>query len=70
MSQEIASAAGQQAVATSEVAQQAELGVQKAQENASASIELSATVTSSAQTSDQLARTADGLTDLMVQFKT
>jgi len=70
MSQEIAHAAGQQAEATSEVARQAELGVQKAHENASASIELSATVTSSAQTSDQLARTADGLTELMVQFRT
>jgi PAS domain S-box-containing protein len=70
MSLEIAAAAEQQARATAEVAEQAELGAQKAQENASASIELSATVTSSADTSDQLARTADGLTHLMEQFRT
>ena len=70
MSLEIASAAEQQATATSGVARQAELGAQKAQENASASVELSATVTLSAETSDQLARTADGLTHLMEQFQT
>ena len=70
MSLEIASAAEQQAKATSDVAQQAELGAQKAQENASASVELSATVTLSAETSDQLARTADGLAHLMEQFRT
>ena len=70
MSLEIASAAEQQARATTEVAQQAEMGAQKAQENASASIQLSTTVTTSAETSDQLARTADGLTHLMEQFRT
>jgi methyl-accepting chemotaxis protein len=70
MSLEIAAAADQQASATSDVARQAELGAQKAQENASASVELSATVTLSAETSDQLARTADGLTNLMEQFNT
>jgi PAS domain S-box-containing protein len=70
MSLEIAAAAEQQARATAEVAEQAEHGAQKAQENASASIELSATVTTSADTSDALARTADGLTHLMEQFRT
>ena len=70
MSLEIAAAAEQQAGATAEAAEQAELGAQKAQENASASIQLSATVTQSAETSDQLARTADGLTHLMEQFHT
>ena len=70
MSLEIAAAADQQAVATSDVARNAELGAQKATENASASTELSATVTLSAQTSDDLARTADGLTHLMEQFRT
>jgi len=70
MSLEIAAAAEQQSKATAEVAQQVEVGAQKAQENASASIELSATVATNAATSDQLARTADGLTNLMAQFRT
>lgn len=70
MSLEIAAAAEQQASATTEVAEQAELGAQKAQENASASIQLSATVTQSAVTSGHLARTADGLKSLMTQFRT
>jgi aerotaxis receptor len=70
MSLEIAAAAEQQATATSEVARQAEMGAEKAIENASASIELSSTVTTSAETSDQLAQTADGLTHLMEQFRT
>jgi len=70
MSLEIAAAADQQAAATADVAKDAEVGARKAAENASASIELSATVSVSAQTSDDLARTADGLTHLMEQFRT
>ena len=70
MNLEIAAAADEQARATSEVAMQAELGAQKAQENASASIQLSATVATSAATSEQLALTAEGLKTLMGQFRT
>jgi len=70
MSLEIAAASDEQASASAEVAQQVELGAHKAQENASAAIQLSATVTTSAKTSDQLAATADGLTNLMERFRT
>ena len=70
MNLEIAAAADEQARATAEVAMQAELGAQKAQENASASIQLSATVATSAATSEQLALTAEGLKTLMGQFRT
>ncbi len=70
MGLEIASAAEQQAQASAEVAEQVELGARKASENASASLELSATVEQSARTSDQLATTAQGLTALVMKFRT
>ena len=49
---------------------QVELGAQKAVENASASIELSTTVDQNAVVSSELARTAQGLTALVAQFRT
>ncbi len=70
MALEISSSTEEQAHASAEVTQQVELGAQKAVENASASVQLSATVENNAQTSDQLARTADGLSALMGRFKT
>ncbi len=70
MALEISSSTEEQAHASAEVTQQVELGAQKAMENASASVELSATVENNAQTSDQLARTADGLAALVARFKT
>jgi len=70
MSLEISAATEEQATASNEVSQQVELGAQKAVENASASIELSTTVDQNAQMSNQLARTAQGLTALVAQFRT
>jgi aerotaxis receptor len=70
MSLEIGAAAEQQARASQEVAQQVELGAQKATANASASVQLSATVEVNAGTSDQLSNTAAGLTDLVAGFRT
>jgi len=70
MALEISSSTEEQAHASAEVTQQVELGAQKAIENASASVELSATVENNAQTSDQLARTAEGLAALVARFKT
>ncbi|MBK8791773.1 MAG: methyl-accepting chemotaxis protein [Holophaga sp.] len=70
MALEISSSTEEQAHASSEVAQQVELGAQKAVENASASVQLSATVEANAKTSDQLARTANGLAELVARFKT
>jgi aerotaxis receptor len=70
MSMEIGAAAEEQAKASQEVAQQVELGAQKAAANASASIELSSTTEGNAQTSDQLASTAAGLTELVARFRT
>lgn len=70
VSMEIGAAAEEQAKASAEVAQQMEVGAQKAVENASASLELSTTVDGNTKTSEQLARTADGLMALVGQFRT
>ncbi len=70
MSMEIGASAEEQAKASHEVAQQVELGAQKAAANASASIQLSTTVEGNARTSDQLSATAAGLTELMAGFRT
>lgn len=70
MALEITSSTEEQAHASAEVAQQVELGAQKAIENASASVQLSATVENNANTSDELARTASGLAELVARFRT
>jgi len=70
MSTQIEAASGEQAKASEEVAKQVELGAQQAVQNASAAIELSGTVDSNAVTTQDLVRTADGLTSLLVRFKT
>ena len=70
MSMEIGAAADEQAKASQEVAQQVDLGAQKAAANASASIQLSATTETSAATSDRLSATADGLAQLVAGFRT
>ena len=70
MSMEIGAAAEEQAKASQEVAQQVELGAQKAAANASASVQLSSTTEGNAPTSDQLSATADGLTQLVSGFRT
>jgi PAS domain S-box-containing protein len=70
MSTQIEAASGEQAKASEEVARQVELGAQQAVQNASAAIELSGTVDSNAATSQDLVRTAEGLTSLMGRFKT
>ena len=70
MALEISSSTEEQTHASAEVAQQVEIGAQKAVENASASVQLSATVENNAKTSDQLARTANGLAELVARFKT
>ena len=70
MSLEISAATEEQSKASHEVSQQVDLGAQKAVENASASVELSATVDQNALVSSQLARTAQGLSALVAQFKT
>jgi methyl-accepting chemotaxis protein len=70
MSTQIEAASGEQAKASEEVAQQVELGAQQAVQNASAAIQLSGTVDSNAATTQDLVRTAEGLTALMERFKT
>ena len=70
MAMEISASAEEQSKASAEVAQQVELSAQKATENASASVQLSSTVESTTRHSDQLARTAEGLTGLATQFRT
>jgi aerotaxis receptor len=70
MALEITSSTEEQAHASAEVAQQVELSAQKAVENASASVQLSATVEANAKTSDQLAQTAQGLAELVARFRT
>ncbi len=70
MSLEIGAAAEEQAKASQEVAQQVELGAQKAAANASASVELSSTTDGNARTSGQLSTTAAGLTELVAGFRT
>jgi len=70
VSMEIGASAEEQARASAEVAQQVELGAHKAAENASASLELSTTVEGNTKTSEQLAKTADGLLALVRQFRT
>lgn len=67
---EITAAAEQQAIASEEVAQQVECSAMKATENASASIQLSATVESLSGHSDELAITAEGLLELTRGFRT
>ena len=70
MSAQIEAASGEQAKASEEVARQVELGAQQAVQNASAAIQLSGTVDSNAATTQDLVRTAEGLTALMERFKT
>jgi aerotaxis receptor len=70
MSMEIGAAAEEQAKASQEVAQQVDLGAQKAAANASASLELSGTTESSAATSGRLAATAEGLNEMVAGFRT
>jgi aerotaxis receptor len=70
MSTQIEAASGEQAKASEEVAKQVELGAQQAVQNASAAIELSGTVDSNAATTQDLVRTAEGLSALMERFKT
>ena len=70
MALEISAAAEEQARASAEVAQQVELSAEKATENASASVQLSATTDMTHANSQALARTADGITSLAKQFKT
>ena len=70
MSTQIEAASDEQAKASEEVAHQVELGAQQAVQNASAAIELSGTVDSNAITTQDLVRTAEGLTALMERFKT
>ncbi len=70
MSTQIEAASGEQAKASEEVAKQVELGAQQAVQNASAAIQLSGTVDSNAATTQELVRTAEGLSALMERFKT
>jgi aerotaxis receptor len=70
MSMEIGAAAEEQAKASQEVAQQVELGAQKAAANAAASLELSTTTETNARTSGQLSNTAEGLTRMVAGFRT
>ncbi|WLT30484.1 PAS domain-containing methyl-accepting chemotaxis protein [Geothrix sp. PMB-07] len=70
MSTQIEGASAEQAKASEEVAKQVELGAQQAIQNASAAIELSGTVDSNAATTQDLVRTADGLSSLLGRYKT
>ncbi len=70
MSTQIETASGEQAKVSEEVARQVELGAQQAEQNASASIELSSTVDSNVAVTEQLSRTAEGLAALVGRFKT
>jgi aerotaxis receptor len=70
MSREIGAAAEEQAKASQEVAQQVDLGAQKAASSASASMQLSSTTEGNARTSDQLLATAEGLNHLVAGFHT
>ncbi len=70
MSTQIETASGEQAKVSEEVARQVELGAQQAEQNASASIQLSSTVDSNVAVTEQLSRTADGLAALVGRFKT
>jgi PAS domain S-box-containing protein len=70
MSTQIETASGEQAKVSEEVARQVELGALQAEQNASASIQLSSTVDSNVAVTEQLSRTADGLAALVGRFKT
>jgi len=70
MSLEISAAAEEQAKASQEVAQQMDVGAQKAMGNASSAEELSTTVASDSRTASLLAHTADELIKLVGRFKT
>ena len=70
MSTQIETASVEQAKVSEEVARQVELGAQQAEQNASASIELSSTVDSNVAVTEQLSRTAEGLAALVGRFKT
>ena len=70
MSTQIETASGEQAKVSEEVARQVELGAQQAEQNASASIQLSSTVDSNVAVTEQLSRTAEGLAALVGRFKT
>ncbi|MDR3670171.1 MAG: methyl-accepting chemotaxis protein [Holophaga sp.] len=70
MSMEIGAASEQQSRTSTEVARQVETGAQKVAANASASLQLSASVEATAAASGQLIRTAEGLVSLLERFKT
>jgi aerotaxis receptor len=70
MSTQIEAASGEQAKASEEVSKQVELGAEQAMQNASAATQLSGTVDSNAATTQDLVRTADGLTSLLERYKT
>jgi len=70
MAMEIGSASEQQSGASADVARQVDLGAQKIAGNAEASLQLSATVATTAGTASQLTRTAEGLVALVERFRT
>ena len=70
MAMEIGSASEQQSGASADVARQVDLGAQKIAGNAEASLQLSATVATTAGTASQLIRTAEGLVALVERFRT
>lgn len=70
MSTQIEAASGEQAKASEEVSKQVELGAEQALMNASAATQLSGTVDSNAVTTQDLVRTADGLTSLLGRYRT
>jgi len=70
MSREIGAATEEQSKASQEVAQQVDLGAQKAAANASASVELSSTTEGNARTAESLTSNAEGLTELVAKFRT
>jgi methyl-accepting chemotaxis protein len=69
-SMEIGTASEQQSMASADVAKQVELGAHKIAANASANIQLSATVEATAAASGQLIRTSEGLVHLLEHFRT
>jgi aerotaxis receptor len=70
MSMEVGAATEEQARASQEVADQVDLGAQKAAANASASIQLSTTTEGNARTSENLTNHAAGLNELVATFRT
>jgi methyl-accepting chemotaxis protein len=70
MSLEIGTASQEQSSTSATVARQVEMGAEQAAANASASLQLSATVEAAATTSRQLIATSEGLVELLERFKT